>query len=687
MRIAFLLMFLSRVLIAWNNWQVDWFEQKIKDVQAGADFSLIVFTDEETNKAGAMNYQGKIIIPPKSDTLDPWTGSIIYGGMYHEGDLYWKITEGKVGIVDKENEEIIPQEYGYLSHTCENQFIAGTGMISKALDNSGMYIDKRYGVITEAKTVIPFEYDELSYEETAKEYIAQRSKEDGTIIKRRFSTSGRMISETVQEPETETETETQTEAETEIKQETEVIKETETRSYTQEEEADIKTYEDNGTQTDKTTMEDNIWGKERRIHFQSGICTLRLLETEDILMEFPGSRTFGVNLPRFSEDETLILDDWENQLFIYSAKSGVLLAQTESETSYLYRDGLLAYDNGTHYLVKNLENQILFETDKGAQDQFMNSGDEKSRFVFNQEYFVYVGDTGRTLVSNAGVIISEDIDLIIYNDENSTKTKLEEKIFLCVKDDKYGAFNMAGDKIMDYRYRSLEFFQGHVQGIKVIEGSGEVGIVNYKGEIIIPFIYDNVGYGITIEGASESLIEEYVILNPKGTDYYFGQVGKDIYYLDEMGIRQERVHYLSKQEENNGGLSDLLTLGTQMENQITYRTTGYKPVMCNAFGTGIGYKRCDIRESIGGNRLTFLLIDDKDSKAGIYQYRYGTFTLMGYQQMFFNIWLVVSRLFVLLSAIALLRYMSSLHIVHRITARLWKQRIKRKRGKRRHGKV
>lgn len=695
-------MLVSRIMIAGNEFQVEWFEQEVKDVQAGDDFSLIVVTDEQTNKAGAVDYEGKEVIPLKSDTLDPWTGNIIYGGMYHEGDLYWMVSDGKVGIVDQANEEVIAPEYGYLSRATENQFIAGTGVISKALDNSGMYVDKKYGVITESETIIPLEYEELIYDAEKERYIGKQTAEDGTMLERHFKTSGKVILEETIEPEVETEPETEPELETEPEPETEPESEAETEPESETEtgtetetaettvtpsenesevsdDPDIMPYETMDESAEVTTMEENIWGEKRRIHYQAGLCTLRLIDTDDVLCEFPGERSFGVNLPQFSEDETLILDYYEDQLWIYSAKSGALLAQTEGETSYLYKNGLLAYDDGKQYVVKNLEDQILFETKKGEQDRYMNSELEKSRFVFNNEYFVYVGDDGRTLISNSGVVISEGIDVIIYNDENSTKKDFEEKIFICIKEEKYGAFNMAGDKILDYKYSSLEFFNGHESVIRVSEGKSKVGIVDYKGEIIIPFEYDNVGYGIAIEGADESLIEEYFVVNGKESDRYFGQIGKDIYYLNDEGKRQEQVQYIAKQEKGSGGMADLLTFTNHTENRITYRATGNKRIMSNAFGTGLIYKRCEIKESIGGDQLTFLLIDGKDSRVGIYQYRYGDISFMGYQQIFYDIWLVASRGFVLLGVIWLLNVTARHQLIQQIGS--WILEQKRKWGK------
>lgn len=694
--LCLILMVLCRGLMEYNSAHIEWLSQPVTDVRASESTSLIRVTDAETNQAGAMDYQGNIVIPLKNDILDPWTGEIIPGGIYCEKDLYWVVSEGKVGIVNKRNETVIPQEYGYLSHIRENQFIAGSGTVSKALESTGMYVDKKYGLITDTGTVIPLEYDELTYQEAEERYYGKQNQEE-QIVEREFSLAGKVLSEKVTPIETTTKEETLEETVPEdppaAEEESgehfdysgEEQQETENNPEKNPEgdagDSDIEDYESDEAEGPVTTLEQFIQGAERKLHFYEGKWTLELLETNDILAELPGTREYGTDMPEFSNDEELVLDYVDERLSIYSARNGEFLANVKSEADYIYssQSGLLAYNDGSSYFVKNLKGQLLFEGIRPETDQFMNSEKEFSRFVFNKEYFIFTKDEGRVLISNSGVVIADDIEIITYNNDNENQKRAEDKIFICSRDNKYGAFNILGDKILDYQYKDVTFFDGKDTGLKVTEDKGKTGLVDYTGQIIIPLEYDNIGYGTTIEGADETVIEKYFVLNQRDQNSYYGQKGSHIYYLDGEGNREERVRYVARQEKGSAGLADLLTVTKQSESMVSYRITGNKPVMCNAFGTGMAYRRCRINESIGEDRITFLLIDSVDNQAGIYQYHYGEFTLMGYQQLFCSIWLLTSRMAALLMLTLLCQYIYRSRFWENVSDRIWEYKETRRR--------
>lgn len=658
-----IVMILSQLCLTFNRFQIKWHEQKVTNVTVDSSSDLIIATDMEKSRAGAMNYEGETVIPFENSIFDPWTGELISEGLYHEGNLYWVNQDGRVGIVNNENKEIIPREYGFLKRGLENQFIAGTGTLSEVVSDGGQYIQKKYGIVAEGnEIIIAPEYDELSVSEDGTYYGI--IYEDTRTIRRTLKPDGTLKDERSEPVETETEEETESSAEpsSETSRQTEESGQEETKTEDGSsqsepdtegettaggEEPDIQDYD--GGEESYTIQDKYNDKKERSIHYHNGAVTLELLDRSTVLAEFPGIRTPDVDEPVFSEDENLVIDNWEDRYDIYSAKDGQLLCSVAVQTDYQYAGTLLAYKNDGMYEVKNLNNQVLFSIEAGSDDRFMNSELEKPRFVFQEEYFVYQGENGRTLITNQGVVIAEELDTIYYNYENIKETEKEQKIFICEKDGKFGAFSFSGEKILDFIYDNVEFFEGQEKALRITDEEGKVGIADYEGNLIIPIEYDNVGYGANIQGADSRLIETYTLLHgEEESNRYFGQKGNEIYYLDENGEIANRVQYVAKQEQSGGGLSDLLAFKKQMENRIVYRMTGYQKVMCNAFGTGPTYRRSQVEVKLDSKGITFLCIDTVGGQVGIYEYTYGAFNLMGYQQNLYDIWLVSSRLFFLL---------------------------------------
>lgn len=710
--ICLVLMIFSQLVLTYNRMQIKWSDQKVINVMAEDSGELIIATDLDTNKAGAMNYQGETVIPFENSVFNPWTGEVITEGLHSEKGLYWIIQDGKVGIVNAENKVIIPREYGYLERGLENHFIAGTGTMTEVVIDGGQYLDKKYGVIAEEnKILIPLEYDELSaqednsyraviYEET--KTITRIFRSDGTLKDEReklietedVDDTGESDSTDEagerNEIETETEAETGTEPVTEETSETdnedssvaaqtdqsetsketesvseegqnETSKEDETQTQRNDDEAseeesgqgteggeaDIQEYE--SSEESYTIQEKYNDGKERTIHYDSGVTRLEVKELNNVLAEFPGIRTPDVNEPVFSDDEKLVLDNWEDYYSVYSARDGQLLCSVESETDYQYSGELLAFLEDGVYSIKNLDNRVLFTAEAGEEDRFMNSALEKPRFVFQEEYFVYQSDTGRTLVNNQGVVIAEELDVIYYNNDNWEEEEDDNKIFICEKDDKFGAFSITGEKVLDFIYDNAEYFTGHVKGLRITDDKGKIGVTDNKGNLMIPIEYDNVGYGTSIQGADSQQVETYTLLDQEGqNDRYYGQKGNEIYYLDESGKVVSRVQYVARQEKSGGGFFDLLTFKKHLENRILYRITGNQKVMCNAFGNGFAYRRIQLESKLSGRGITFVCIDTLSGRVGIFEYVYGSFGLMGYQQELFHVWLISSRLFLFL---------------------------------------
>ncbi|MHA9741197.1 WG repeat-containing protein [Robinsoniella peoriensis] len=718
-------MLASQCVIWLNRSKITWFDEKVSNVVTDENSSLIIATSSENGKSGALNYEGEVVLPFESTIFDPWTGELINEGMYHEGNLFWVISDRKVGIVNEKNETVIPQEYGFLQKTQENQFIAGTGELSNAGSGGGYYAYKKYGVITESgETLIPLEYDSLTMSDEGG-YIGV-IQEDTRTVTRYFFDSGNLEKEKIQERETEAETEEISENSTGDGEEvqngadgagaegqtgtggsqTESQGGTETSGHagnTAEETGGVGNGEAaNGETSDTDTVEtDNmdiqnyegavgdydgvnryVEGGDRRLRLLKGTCTL---EDRDgnIILTLEGARTENVDMPVFAQDNKLLIDMKDTFYRVYNAGDGTLLCDVGAETDCLITAELITYDDGNDYVVKNFQNRELFRIGKGEQDRFFNSSNEKTRFIFQNSYFVYQGDKGRTLVTNSGVVVADYLDSILYNDENNTKEKETERVFICERNGKYGAFTAGGDKILDFIYNDIEFFNGHVDALRITDKQGLVGVTNYQGQEIIPIAYDNVGYGKTIYAADSRNSKSYTILSDGGQDnWYFGQKGNDIYYLDNEGNQLQKVRYVMEEEEGND-LSDYILLHNIPENPVSYRITGNQSVMDNTYSIGLAFSRSKIVTKIEQSDVTFLLIDNLSEKLGIYKYNYGTITLTGYQHLFWQIWHIASRvvlallLLMLFTGICYTEISDSFYFWRKNTA----QKLKQKRGR------
>lgn len=710
MALCLVFMLLSQVLLQWNQHKIRWIDGNYTDVSLSRSGELIVAVDSETGYAGAINRKGDVIIPFESKVFDPWDGSLIQEGMRQDGNLFWVIKDNKVGIVDQENQTVIPHEYGYLKKTQEDQFIAGTGEISKALSGNGSYIYKKYGVITaNGEILIPLEYDSLRMLDDGN--YEGVMEEDTRTVTRIFYSSGNLENEEIEEKETETEPEADqasvSELETgEDQTEQEVMPEEEQDAPSQEGASEVPTEQSQPqVQTEENTQGQGVddsagqdghkddsgiedyegpasdydainyytTGGSVKIHLSGTKCTLED-EYGNVLATFEGERV-QETMPVFERGNKVVVDEGEGFYRIYSANTGVLLCDVKKAAECILTDYFVVYEQAAEYIVKNFKNTEIFRTEKGTEDQFMNSPNEKARFIFQPSYFVYQADTGRTLISNSGVVIAKDLDSISYNDENSNKEKTEDKIFICERDGKFGAFNGNGDKILDFIYQNIEFFNGHKEGLRITQEKGHVGIVDYKGQVIIPLEYDSVGYGSHIEEADSSSIVEYELLN-SASDRYYGKSGSNIYYLDDEGNEVEEVRYV-RTEERSRDLNDFLSAKQNTETPKEFRTTGNLLIMDNAYNGSLLFGRSEIYTKVEKEKIQFILVDTT-GKIGTLEYRFGNFTLMGYQHLFWLVWLISSRVFLLLALASILLSLPYEDISDSIY--FWRKR--RKKGKR-----
>lgn len=718
-----ILLVLSQTLMQMNQRNIHWLKGRYSDVTLSDSGDRIVVVDAKTGLAGALDMDGKVVIPIENSVFDPWTGALI-DGLKQSGNLFWTIQDNKVGIVNQKNEVVIPREYGYLEKSQEDQFIAGTGQISSAAGN-GVYTYQKYGVITESgKTLIPLEYDSLrlmidgryegsieedtrtihrtfyssgnlefeeiiekgsaASDETGEEPTEDAGAEDGAAVN-----EGTPEAETIGSPETENREEGSGDAgETdpgggtgepgasgEDGQDGEQPEEPSQEPAG--EDTGIQDYEGPG-QSDVINIFTEGYGT--RIHLSGTACTL-----EDpygnVLAEFEGDRVEAA-MPAFAQKDQLVLDEGEEFYRVYQASTGTLLADVKKESECIITPHLIAYEQGDDYIIKNYNNTEIFRTARGKDDQFLNSPKEEARFIFKESYFAYQGEEGRTLITNSGVVIAEGLSSISFNDENNDKESAEDKIFICERDGSYGAFNAIGDRILDFAYENIEFFNGHESGLRVTEDQGHVGIVDYGGEVIIPLEYESVGYGSYIEEADDTAIVEYELLNTKG-DSYYGKKGDSIFYLDDEGKKTEEVRYV-KSTESGRDLNDFLSGRQTQEAPQEYRTTGNILIMDNAYSGGWGFGRSAIYKDVEKNRIRFLLFDEKNGRMGVAEYYYGDFTLMGYQHWFWYGWLLCSRLF----AILLLAYLI-LRIPYEDISDwfyFWRKRRGKKRKERPHAK-
>lgn len=652
---ALVIMSLSQGILFLNQRKIKWIDGRYTQVALSQSGKLIIAVNSETGLAGALNLEGEEVIPVENEVFDPWDGSLIHG-LRQEGNLFWTIQDKKVGIVNEKNEEVIPRKYGYLKKTQEDQFIAGTGQVSNSVSSGGVYTYRKYGVIREnGEEVIPFEYDTLSMSEDGR-YEGSIEEDTKTII-RTFYPSGAMQAEEIRFKEEDTDTaleaqpeleDTDTVSETHPDPEEEMIEEsavTEELDMEAREDSGIEEYD--GAGTDYELVNYYVNGNSTKLHLSGNQC---MLEDEygNVLTHFEGKRVQD-SMPEFTKENQLVIDQGEDFYRIYNASTGTLLCDVAKEANCIVTDQFVVFEQGTQYVVKNYKNTEIFRVAKGSEDKFLNAPNEKARFVFQRDYFVFQADTGRTLITNSGIVLAKNLGSISFNDENNNKENAEERIYICEKEGLYGAFNALGDKILDFQYKNIEFFNGHVNALRVQQKDKKVGIVDYRGKIIIPLVYDSVGYGNYIEEANNDRIEDYQLMNSKH-DSYYGIQNSRIYYLDAEGNKTEEVPYV-KATEQGRDLNDFLTLQKTMETPKEYRITGDLLIMDNAYSKRLGFGRSRIYEWIEQNKIQFLLVDESNSKIGTYEYYIGDFTLMGYQHWVWYIWMISSRIFLIMSLI------------------------------------
>lgn len=647
--------------------KISWIDGSYTDVSLSSSGDLISVVDSDTGLAGAINRNGEVVIPIKNSTFDPWTGEVIKG-LRQDGTLFWVISDERVGIVNEQNEEIISQSYGYLKKGNENQFIAGQGEKSNVVSSGGVYVHKKYGVIDEnEKVIIPIEYDSIEALDDGG-YRGVIETNTATITRTFYNNGEIQKEETKKKESNNTETyeaeenlnyddsenaqvseayDEQDASAAESNVSEEVSQENNANTSTQETEREDSGIEDyDGPASDFETLNVYRDGEGTKIHLEGTRCTLEN-EAGKVMTEFEGDRVEDT-MPVYTNSAKLVVDNQEKFYRIYNAMTGALLCDVDREANCILTDELLVYEKDGIYTVKNFNNVELFSVEKGKNDKFLNSSDEKARFVFRNSYFVYQADEGRTLITNVGVVIAQGLDSISFNDENSTKESDVFKIYICEKDGKYGAFNAVGDRILNFDYQNIEFFNGSSSALRVTQKKGKVGVVDYTGQVIVPLEYESVGYGNMIVEASDSTIVEYLLLSAE-KDQYYGKIGNRIYYLDEDGNRSDEVRYV-RIEEKGRDINDYLSLGEAAESPKEYRTTGNVLVMNNCFVNGLAFGRSEIYQKVEQDKIQFLLVDAMNGKIGICTHYYGKFSMMGYQYIFWYAWMICSRLFVILFA-------------------------------------
>ena len=655
------IMIASQILLRFNQQKITWIKGNYTNVSLSESGELICVVDKNTKLAGAIDRKGKIVIPIKNSTFDPWTGEVIKG-LRQDGNLFWNIEEDKVGIVNEENKEIIPRNYGYLEKGHENQFVAGKGDKSNVVSGGGVYIHKKYGVIDENENeIIPFEYDSLEVlEDNCYQGVIETNSEK---ITRTFYADGQLKKEDKKEIEDSEEAQDSSSGSSEDENTSDASDTPDTpdtpdtsdtssnwnagdaASTTEtsggnapREDSGIEDY--NGPVTDTDVFNYYSEGDGSKIHLEGTKCTLEN-ESGNVLAEFEGDRVENT-MPVYDKGTKLVIDNQEKFYRIYNALTGALLCDVSREAKSILADEVLVYEKDGYYIVKKFNNVEILRVKKGQNDKFLNSPDEKARFVFRNSYFVYQADTGRTLITNEGVVIAKGLDSVSFNDENSTKENDESRIYICEKDGKYGAFNAMGDRILNFDYENIEFFSGASDVLRVTKKKNQVGIVDYTGKVIIPLEYESVGYGNKISEASDTTIVEYLLLS-NGLDQYYGKVGKRIYYLNEEGKRSEEVRYV-RTEEKGRDLNDYLSFGEISESPKEYRATGNVLVMDNSFVSSVFFGRSEIYQKVEKDMIQFLLVDAKNEKIGIYTHHVEDFTMMGYQHIFWYVWMISSRL-------------------------------------------
>lgn len=462
---------------------------RLKNVSSDLMYEKSILKYSENGKYGIIDFNGKRITKPVYEDIDTL--------QFKEGELLVK-QEGKYGIInikgttlvktayDKiETDKFYEQEKGYknagyiVSQTTNEGYrygyvnLQGKEIIETKyndlyritdIESNDIYIicaqNGKYGLLKNDKQIIDNEYQSLVYNETNNSIIALKGKKYGVI-----SITGKTI----------------------IPFEYKQIDITGKNIYCTTNESNVKVFDSNGQEVniDRNLSILDIKNTNYKMYIQ----TSNNKTTYDIYVNEQKITNKEYTYIQYLHDNYFIVCNAEGKLGIIDDKENIELALNYNSIQIIENTNMIqAINNAT-------------ETTQIYSKEIKKIAELKNGKIENNKEYIKLYN-------------EEEVKYINQNEEEAKNTEIftDNKIFAQKSQNKWGFVDIAGNKVVDYKYEKTTELNKY--GFAGIKQNGKWGVINSKGEIIVEPKYE-------INGDEPTFIGEYYkVIYGNGEVYY-----------------------------------------------------------------------------------------------------------------------------------------------------------------------
>lgn len=438
---------------------------RLKNITSDLMYEKSVFTYEKDGKYGLVNWEGKEITKPIYEDIDSLP--------YKEGELLVK-QEGKYGVITIKGKVIVEMQYDKISvdgyYTNENRYqFAGyivslktqegyrygyynykgkemlrteyndISRVTEVQENDNSYLicakNGQYGIIKNEEPMIDNVYQSIRYDTTNKVFVVERSKKYGIT-----NLEGQLM----------------------IPVQYNQIDITGNYLYAQSEK-EVKVFHKDGTEAN---IDPNI----------------AILDTDQ--------ENYKIRISNEDKTKYGVIDE----------KGNTLIQDKYNYIEYLYDNYfIVSNENGRLGIIDDKED-IKVEINKNSLQKIQDTDLIQTTLAENKTIQIYAKTMEKICEMQNATVEVEDNYIKIYNENevkyfdkqgkkiNNIEAYPNNKLFVKVKDRKYGFVDANGSLIVDYQYDKA--YELNDYGFAPVRKNGKWGVINEEGKEVIAPTYE-----------------------------------------------------------------------------------------------------------------------------------------------------------------------------------------------------